>query len=603
MTWKGGTLHLTRGSVGDVILSIEGGDGGHFAQLRLDFPQGSVLSGKRLSVPLGHFLTEIHRLANWPAEAVSWDPALAARVTSALQDSNIVDDLLATPFSIESETLTLESLTDRAASWDAPLTQGQLANVSRLVELRHGANFSVPGAGKTRTTLALYQLLKGQGTVSRAVIVAPKSAYGSWQSEIELCIPSRPQVNIIDGPLKQHAEITILNYERLQGLEGLLSKLIGETPTLLVLDEAHRMKRGSSGAYGSVCLSLGPLATRRLVLSGTPAPNGAQDLQALLEFLWPGQGAKLINRLSTTPAALSPLFVRTTKSDLRLPPMSIVTRRVPLPPLHRRIYDALVGRLALAITDNESVDDLGRIVVYLLMAATSPALLALGGTRSEALQFKVPPLVVPPGDRIRSLMADLPGHEVSPKIAETIRLVRSNAALGRKTLVWSTFHRNVNTLIEILGDLGAVAVTGASDDSERARNIEEFRKPDSDCMVLISNPATLGEGISLHDCCHDAVYLDRDFAAGRFLQSLDRIHRLGLKADQETRVTVLVSEGTIDELVESRLDAKIRFMQDVLDDRDLKELTDLEEDREYGPVLDVSDHKALFSYLDSINAS
>src|SRR3954454_14922167 len=97
-------------------------------------------------------------------------------------------------------------------------------------------------------------------------------------------------------------------------------------------------------------------------------------------------------------------------------------------------------------------------------------------------------------------------------------------------------------------------------------------------MVLLSNPATLGEGVSLHHECHDAVYVDRDFAAGRFLQSLDRIHRLGLSAEIETRITVLVARNTIDELVEQRLADKLRFMGGILDDPAVLQLSDLDEE-------------------------
>ncbi len=85
-------------------------------------------------------------------------------------------------------------------------------------------------------------------------------------------------------------------------------------------------------------------------------------------------------------------------------------------------------------------------------------------------------------------------------------------------------------------------------------------------MVLLSNPATLGEGISLHQVCHDAIYVDRDFMAGRFLQSLDRIHRLGLAPETETRVTVLAATGTVDEVVARRMEEKLEFMGGILDD-------------------------------------
>jgi hypothetical protein len=45
-----------------------------------------------------------------------------------------------------------------------------------------------------------------------------------------------------------------------------------------------------------------------------------------------------------------------------------------------------------------------------------------------------------------------------------------------------------------------------------------------------ANLAAMAEGVSPRHTCHDAIYVDRTFNAGQYLQSLDRIHRLGLRA-------------------------------------------------------------------------
>jgi SNF2 family DNA or RNA helicase len=193
-------------------------------------------------------------------------------------------------------------------------------------------------------------------------------------------------------------------------------------------------------------------------------------------------------------------------------------------------------------------------------------------------------------------MRDLPHFELSPKYQEVLAIVDANAARGRKTLVWSTFVRNLKSLEVLLSRFRPAVVHGGSQD--RSEQLARFRQ-DPGCLVLLSNPATLGEGVSLHQTCHDAVYVDRDFAAGRFLQSLDRIHRLGLAADVETRIIVLVANQTLDELVEQRLAAKLDFMGSVLDDQAVLQLGDLEEEPSVGAGMDSSDLQALLGYLTS----
>lgn len=589
------TLRISLGDGGLVLLETALESSSQLSQLHLRFPLAERRSAAGIAMELGHFLSNVPALTMWRGP-VEWSNAAAQTVRSVIEDSRYLDAVLdgQLPEPITNVgTITAES----QGLWSGNLTGFQLDNVASLLLQHHGANFSVPGAGKTRTTLAVYSLLKARGHVDRLVVVAPKSAHTSWLDELSAVYETPPRVEIIASSLLAEAEVKILNYERLPSLKSALAASLHAHRTLLVLDEAHRMKRGAAGAYGAICLSIGPIASRRMVLSGTPAPNGEQDLQSLMEFVWPGRGASLVEATAiSAPERFRRAYVRTTKRDLDLPRVNAVIRRVQLPPLHRRLYDALVGQFNVQVAANESIEDLGRVIVYLLMAATSPALLNVGSSRWEPLQFQVPPLDAPLGSRIRSLLGELPAHEISPKILEVVRIVKENSAVGKKTLVWSTFLRNAASLFEILNEYNPALVTGRSSDEQRADALQAFRS-DPNCMVLISNPATLGEGVSLHQVCHDAVYLDRDFAAGRFLQSIDRIHRLGLRPDQETNVTILLAEDTIDDVVASRLETKLLYMDRVLDDPSLRQLADLEDDLEVGPVLDPSDRDAVWNYL------
>jgi SNF2 family DNA or RNA helicase len=593
-----GTLSIALDTRARVLLTVAGTSAPALGRLVTAFPSSRRDANNVLSLDLAHFLPNIANLNAWKEGPVLWAHDLADMVRTSILDGEFLETVMSgqQPLHAEISAETLAAVTEQ--NWVGPLNEFQTRDVTKMLRMRHASNFSVPGAGKTRTALATYSRLKADGVVDSLIVVAPKSAQESWRAEASMVYHVPLGIQILDGANHEFGELTLVNYERLPSAQNAIAGHLRTHSTLLILDEAHRMKRGANGVYGAICLSLGPLATRRMVLSGTPAPNGLDDLQSLLEFAWPGRGSSILRKANTATRAevLAPLFTRTTKKDLRLPPLKIRVKRVQLPPLHRKLYDALLGQFAATVADSERIDDLGRVVVYLLMAATSPALLAVGASRYEALQFRVPPLPLPPGDHVRSLLAQLPAHEMSPKIAEAIRIVRENAAVGRKTLVWSTFLRNISTLEVLLEDLNPAVVTGATGDEERQLAIAKFRS-DPSSMVLLSNPATLGEGISLHHECHEAVYIDRDFAAGRFLQSLDRIHRLGLASGTVTNVRVLVADETIDVLVNSRLDAKIRLMDSILDDPSLRQLVDLEEERESGGVMDLSDISDLRSYL------
>ncbi|NKR47848.1 DEAD/DEAH box helicase family protein [Rhodococcus hoagii] len=571
-------------------------------RLATRFRSGVQRSAGSVDVEIDDLLTNLVALATWPhAATVSWDPHLASLATDSVADARTVaarlDSEADGPHEVDPDAVQ----TLLGNSWTAGLTAFQRRDIAKLLSLRHGANFSVPGAGKTRVGLAVFQALRQSNGIERLLIVGPKSCYESWQYENTACFDTPLRMEVFSRENDPAAEVLIVNYERLNGALNELGAWLASRPSMLLLDEAHRMKLGAEGTYGAACLALGTRARHRLILTGTPAPNGAKDLENLFGFVWPGHGRRTVTQavaggdLAKASQVLRPLFTRTTKNELGLPPLTPQLRTIPMPPLHKEVYEALVGRLsARAATHEEDFQALGKIIVYMLMAATSPALLAVGTTSYEPLAYQVPPLAVPEGAALFDLLRDLPSYEMSPKYQEVLAIVDANAAAGRKTLVWSTFVRSLMTLERILGSFSPAVVHGGTTDREA--EIDRFRN-DPTCMVLLSNPATLGEGISLHHHCHDAVYVDRDFAAGRFLQSLDRIHRLGLAPDTETRVTVLASEGTIDEVVAQRLTDKLHFMGRILDDPAVQELADLDEEPAIGGGLDQGDLQALMGHL------
>ncbi|WP_445269233.1 DEAD/DEAH box helicase [Streptomyces sp. DSM 41634] len=587
-----------------VILRVQAEDQNHLVRLTARFDSGSQRGTLAAEIDLEDFLSHLTLINHWHDPAgVSFTPDLMALAEGSVRDSQAVESRLAAG----SQGLDVADEVDPASvpallgpTWKAPLTEFQARDIAKLLSLTHGANFSVPGAGKTRAAMAVYAALRHAGKVRRLLVVSPKSAYEAWQEEADHCFTAPMAVRVFKRRPESDVEVLLVNYERLNRYQAELADWLSASPALMVLDEAHRMKLGVRGTYGASCMALGPLARHRLILTGTPAPNGAKDLESLLSFVWPGHGRRAVDRavaggdLAHASQVLRPLFTRTTKSELGLPPVDIRVSYVDLPEAHRKLYSALRKKVSDASqSDQEEFTRLGKVLVYLMMASTSPALLEKGFDRYEPIPFHIPPLTAPSDGSLRDLMRNLPRYEMSPKYEAVLQTVSENALQGRKTLVWSTFVRNLTTLGSALAKFQPAIVHGASVD--RDEEIRRFRQ-DPDCMVLLSNPATLGEGISLHHVCHDAIYLDRDFAAGRFLQSLDRIHRLGLTASTMTRITVLIASGTIDEVVHERLGRKLEFLGKILDDPSVQELADPEEDvAPWG--MDATDLRALLEHV------
>ena len=169
-------------------------------------------------------------------------------------------------------------------------------------------------------------------------------------------------------------------------------------------------------------------------------------------------------------------------------------------------------------------------------------------------------------------------HMAVPKFDKGIDVVRDIVASGRKVVVWGVFVRTLEKIQRRLKGLGvsSALVYGATPVPERTRQVDEFLRLDSGINVLISNPQTLGESISLHRTVHDAVYFEFTYNLTYMLQSRDRIHRLGLEPGQHTRYHLLetvndpTAYGFIDARVYQRLKEKERVMRDAIDGDILK---------------------------------
>jgi hypothetical protein len=588
-------------------------------QLRSEWGSSGANVSTHLVVPLERFLARravLGRLAQRSAVAILLSDGVRSLVEHANADQVALRAVLDRPVPLDGDHVAGRL---RGTRFDRALRVFQTRDLGQLLSLLHGANFSVPGAGKTAVALAIYEAERSAGRLDRLLVIGPLSAFPAWFEETSDCFSDPPVIHrFVGGTIPSNAEVVLANYHKLASDYDVLARWVGSRPTMVVLDEAHRMKRGWEGQWGTACLNLAYLAERRDILTGTPAPQSPRDLIALVDVLWPTQAARILpaDALVARPAAdagqrvaaaIKPLFVRTTKEELDLPPVVHKAIIVPLEGIHRAIYLALrdqyAGQFPLRRTSRVDFSQMGRVVMYLIEAATNPKLLTAGSLEgADPDVFRHPPLAIPRDSELADLLAHYNEYEIPAKFRELGRLIRLNAEAGRKTLVWASFVRNLKLLQKQLAAYqpalihGGVPAYDAGGGVSRESEIARFRG-DPACKVLLANPAAMSEGISLHHECHDAVYLDRTFNAGQYLQSVDRIHRLGLPAGVETRITFLLTAETIDLTVDGRVREKAERLAEMLEDPNLVSMA-LPDDEDYGPPIDDDlDVDALFRHL------
>jgi SNF2 family DNA or RNA helicase len=507
-----------------------------------------------------------------------------------------------------------------SSNFERQLTKQQERDVLKLLLIKHGANFSVPGAGKTAAILAIHSVLRSLGKVDRLFVVAPINAFISWEDELaSIYSGTKKTVRLEPSSFsnfhlveQQDPDLILVNYEKMRkGIDKLYPFFVNNK-VHIVLDESHRIKGGDKNLSFRQIVKLADISTRRDILSGTPMPQSVADLAPQFDFLWSqdvvGEFTDKYDeqQVSNVNRKIKKYFARTTKKELGLKEPVIKYEYVQMGPVQEELYKLLrseAARLTFGLDQNtkEYYRQIGKSTVGLLQASTNPMLL---GTNDEYFQESLP---MPEGSKMWQLLSDFAKYEKAAKIEFLKNRVREILSKdnSNKIVVWSYFVRNVKLLEKIFSDYSPVSIYGAipsSFDSEvdsRENRIRRFHN-DPECRLMIANPQAGGEGISLHRVCHYAIYLDRNFNAAHYLQSLDRIHRLGLDKSVETYIEILVAKDSIDEVLIKRLNSKTKLMGRVLDDPGLAKLAyDPEDMTDQDLMLDQEDIKSVVAHISS----
>ena len=150
----------------------------------------------------------------------------------------------------------------------------------------------------------------------------------------------------------------------------------------------------------------------------------------------------------------------------------------------------------------------------------------------------------------------------------------------KSVLVWGIFTGTLEKIQQELinNNISAKVIDGKITDlKEREKIINEFLT--EEIQVLIANPNTLAESVSLHKQCHDAIYFEYSFNYTHMAQSRDRINRLGLNENQYTRYYYAMcgeydDKESIDRIIYNRLQEKHDMMLQAIEAGELKSIKD-----------------------------
>ncbi len=489
-------------------------------------------------------------------------------------------------------------------------------------------NFSVPGAGKTTIVYAAFSFLREKKEiVNSLMVVGPPSSFFPWENEYKECFGEEARSKRLRGreevesALKQGAycDLYLLSYQSACLGENAIRRFLRshDKRIMLVLDEAHRIKN-PEGAWANALLRLAPEAGARVVLTGTPAPNGYEDILSLYNFIWPRRrlvtfshgylrNITLAERDgSMTPSIrkdkeqlieqIAPYFIRIKKSHLDLPDPKESVIRVEMD----ESQDAVRRYIELEAQRGAGGDNplLRAKAIRLLQCSSYLPLLDKPIEEASYGTDSFP-------EDIKAMVGEY-RKDLTPKFSRLLELLRSEVLVHQgadgRAIVWCVFNLTIDALKDYLerNDVAAEVIYGQtptgemrdeepeedeSDELQTREKIIRAMHQEAGPKVLIANIKALGESVSLHKACHHAFFLERDYNAGLFMQAKDRIHRVGLKPADKVRYYYMVSTDSIDEMVHTKLCDKVKRMHELIESEEIPLLNlDVDADSDTGLV-------------------
>ena len=431
----------------------------------------------------------------------------------------------------------------------------QRVAIDRLVSSPRLALFQDMGLGKTVEVLTAIQELRMRWRVSRVLVVAPKKvAEATWTAEAERWNHTAGmRVSRVLGTLKQRimalntpAELYVINREN---VPWLVDYYRNDWPfDGVVLDESSSFKNHQSKRFKAMKKVLDRV--RWLVLlTGTPAPNGLEDLWAQIYLLdqgqrlgrtitsfreafftqdrsYPGQQYRTYSPQPGADmrieAAISDICVSMKAEDyLELPDYVEDVVPVELDDAAKKAYKKLEREALLQVDGSTITAGTAAVLNGKLLQLCSGAVYDTGGQAIEIHSCKVEAFM------------------------ETVERLN-----GQHAIVFYWYRHELERLLKALEEkfprLRVRVYAGEED--ERLWNAGEVD-------LLLAHPASCGYGLNLQYGGHHMIWFGLpNWALEVYQQACKRLHRQGQQLPVVSHI--LTVKGGMDEVVLAALHAK-----------------------------------------------
>jgi len=384
------------------------------------------------------------------------------------------------------------------------------------------AYFMEMGTGKTKVTIDNIAYLFLKKEINSVLVIAPKSVYTVWETEIETHMPTEVAYKIFKWNLDkqkdydklnkyEHLRIFLINVEALstkRGFTACTDYLTKNKKNFVALDESTTIKNRSAKRTKNI-LGLRRLSHIKRILTGSPITKSPLDLFTQCEFLSPellgfssylafrnryaemtdipvGSGRyisvpKYYKRLEELEIKLKQFSTRIRKDQcLDLLPKIRQKRYIELEGESKNIYNRL-RTMALAIVEDSTISFSNKLTEIIKLHQVCN-----GFTKNDD------------------------GEIIELHKQKLLALDEILEESDGKSIIWANYIYNIKEIITFLekkyGKDAVVSIYGDVSVEDRKKAVERIQK-DKKTRFLVGNPTTGGFGLTL-TACTNVTYID-----------------------------------------------------------------------------------------------
>ncbi|MDY7579386.1 DEAD/DEAH box helicase [Herbaspirillum sp. RTI4] len=438
----------------------------------------------------------------------------------------------------------------------------QVLIIAFIQTMKRCAIWAGMGLGKTVSTLTALEELSLVEDVYPILVLAPlRVARTTWPQEVRKwnhlkhlqVMPICGGLSERQAALRVKVQIYTTNYEQLPWLvEYLGEKWPFKT---IVVDEATKLKgfRLRQGTQRAKALArVAHTRVKRIILlTGTPSPNGLQDLWGQMWFVDAGQ------RLGRTFDSFKQRWFRKSHTGFGVDATDEAQGQI----------QAALGDVCITI-DAADWFDLQKPIVNTILLTLPP---------KAAILYK---------DMEKKMFMELEGNEIEAlnAAAKTMKCLQiaNGAAYLDGGVEWKTIHdEKLDALEEIIEESGGMPVLVAyhfkSDLARLKARFPEGRQLDARSQtiddwnagkipLMFAHPASAGHGLNLQDGSNILAFFSVNWNLEEHQQIIERIGPVRqLQAGHKRPVFIhfILAADTVDEMILERLQTK-REVQDIL---------------------------------------